>query len=100
MRFVSSTIKNIIRNSEPEKCLVNMADFDGVSYRVSSTSESKNKLTVSVAMRCYPELKKYGAEAVLNREYPNCLLPTPEEGFDVSLCISLDNLPEDRRKLL
>ncbi|BFZ53695.1 Arp complex subunit [Savitreella phatthalungensis] len=73
-----------------------ISDFDGVTIRVS-TPERDNpaKLTISLAMACYEQLKRYGADAIMEREYPGMTLPTPEQGYDYSLQIDLSQIPED-----
>ena len=51
-------------------------------------------------MKCFTELKQYGAESVLRREYGDLLMSTPESGYDVSLKIDLNKLPADKSKSL
>ena len=70
---------------------MNFVDFDGITYRLSTPS-SKSLLLLSISIKCYPELLKYGAANVLEREYPG-LVTTPEPGFDVTLAINLEALP-------
>lgn len=72
-----------------------LSEFDGVTIRVS-TPDSKvpTKLQISMAMRCYDTLNKYGAQDIMEREYPG-LSVTPEAGYDYSLVLDLDSLPED-----
>ena len=74
-----------------------MADFDGVIYRIS-TPESKTVLLISVAIRCYAELERYGAASILKREYGQYFGGSTEPGYDVSLTIDLTTLPTDRGK--
>ncbi|KAL2913527.1 Arp complex subunit [Polyrhizophydium stewartii] len=96
-KILEETIRERL-NSEPERCQIGLADFDGVTYRIS-TPESKTQLVVSVAIRCFPELQRYGAEAVLAREY-GPLFGAPEAGYDVSLYIDLTTLPADREPII
>jgi len=70
-----------------------LADFDGVTYHVSTTPESKSILILSMAMRCYNELKEYGANDVLKRVYGDRYMETPETGYDVSLKFDQETLP-------
>ncbi|KAI9006170.1 Arp2/3 complex, 34 kd subunit p34-Arc-domain-containing protein [Gaertneriomyces semiglobifer] len=85
-------------NGEPEKVSMNIADFDGVTYKLS-TPESKTVLLISMYLRCYPDLQKYGADAIMEREYGS-LLTTPEEGYHISLSIDVQSPPEDKETLV
>lgn len=76
-----------------------LADFDGVTYRIS-TPESKTKLLVSMCMTAFAQLKTYGAEQVLRRIYGPLLQATPEPGFDVSVLVDLEALPADTGTIL
>lgn len=80
--------------SEPVATNVNIADFDAVSYRLT-TPDSKTVIVLSMKMPCWKDLDSYGARDVLAREYGEMLLPTAEQGFDVSLKIDIEKLPAD-----
>lgn len=69
-------------------------DFDGVTFHIS-TPESKTKIIVSIQLRCYNELLKYGAQQVLEREYGS-LVVAPENGYNFSIQVDLENLPADK----
>ncbi|CAI6331615.1 unnamed protein product [Periconia digitata] len=71
-----------------------VSDFDGVTFHIS-TPESKSKIVVSIHVKCYSELVQYGAQAVLEREYGPYIVD-PESGYDFSVQIDLENLPEDQ----
>ena len=43
-----------------------VSDFDGVLFHIS-TPEAKSKIVVSIQIKCYGDLVKYGAEQVLQR---------------------------------
>ena len=70
-----------------------VSDFDGVTFHIS-TPESKSKILVSLQIRCFPDLLKYGAQQILEREYGQYVV-APEEGYNFSVQVDLDNLPED-----
>ncbi|KAK0772482.1 Arp complex subunit [Friedmanniomyces endolithicus] len=79
-----------------------VSDFDNVTFHIS-TPTSKSHLLISLAIKCYPELIKYGATAVLQREYSSYIVEPPENGYDFSVQIDLDNLPssaEERETLI
>lgn len=70
-----------------------VADFDGVTYHIS-TPEVKTILQISLQWGCAKELFEFGAQDVLKREYGEYLLDTAEQGFDVTLAIDLEKVPE------
>lgn len=71
-----------------------MSDFDGVIFHIS-TPEVKTKILVSIQIKCYRDLVKYGAEQVLNREYGEYVVPA-EAGYDFSVLVDLENLPAEK----
>ncbi|KAK2071230.1 hypothetical protein P8C59_005670 [Phyllachora maydis] len=71
-----------------------VSDFDGVMFHIS-TPESKTKILLSLQIRCYKDLVRYGAEAVLRREYGPYVVSPPEPGYDFSVQVDLDALPGD-----
>ena len=71
-----------------------VSDFDGVTFHIS-TPETKTKIMVSLQIRCFQDLLRYGAEEVLNREYGPYVVP-PEPGYDFSILIDLENLPAEK----
>lgn len=71
-----------------------VSDFDGVIFHIS-TPESKSKIQVSIQIKCYRDLVKYGADQVLNREYGELVVPA-EPGYDFSILIDLENLPAEK----
>lgn len=70
-----------------------VSDFDGVTFHLS-TPETKSKILISLSVRCYNELIKYGAQEVLEREYGPYIV-SPEAGYDFSVLIDLESLPDD-----
>lgn len=75
-----------------------VSDFDGVLFHIS-TPESKTKILVSIQIKCYKDLVKYGAEQVLQREYGQYVVP-PEAGYDFSVLVDLENLPAEKGSFL
>ncbi|KAK5720991.1 Arp complex subunit [Elasticomyces elasticus] len=71
-----------------------ISDFDNCTFHVS-TPNSKSQILISLAIKCYPELIQYGAQSILEREYGQYAVD-PESGYDFSLQIDLDNLPESQ----
>ena len=71
-----------------------VSDFDGVIFHIS-TPETKTKILLSIQIRCYKDLVKYGAVQVLQREYGSYVAPT-EPGYDFSVMVDLENLPADK----
>jgi Arp2/3 complex, 34 kD subunit p34-Arc len=71
-----------------------VSDFDGVTFHLS-TPESKSRILISISVKCFDELVRYGAQQVLEREY-GPLIVAPESGYDFSVVVDLDNLPEEK----
>lgn len=71
-----------------------VSDFDGVTFHIS-TPETKTKIMVSIQIRCFQDLLRYGAEEVLNREYGQYVV-APEPGYDFSIVVDLENLPAEK----
>ncbi|KKA27495.1 hypothetical protein TD95_001798 [Thielaviopsis punctulata] len=71
-----------------------VSDFDGVIFHIS-TPETKTKILLSIQIRCFKDLVKYGAEQVLLREY-NSYVAATEPGYDFSVEIDLENLPAEK----
>lgn len=71
-----------------------VSDFDGVIFHIW-TPETKSKIMVSIQIRCYKDLVRYGAEQVLEREYGPYIAPT-EPGYDFSIVVDLESLPAEK----
>jgi actin related protein 2/3 complex subunit 2 len=71
-----------------------VSDFDGVIFHIS-TPETKTKILVSIQIRCFNDLVKYGAEQVLRREYGQ-YVTSPEPGYDFSVLVDLESLPAEK----
>jgi len=71
-----------------------VSDFDGVTFHIS-TPESKTKIRISMAIKCFQDLLKYGAQEHLRREYGNYITES-EPGYDFSLLVDLETLPESQ----
>jgi len=77
---------------------VTFADFDGVSFHVTSTNEQRNLVKVSMAWSCCQQLLKLGGQQDLQKIY-GPMLSQPEAGYDVTLVVDLDSPPEDPKNL-
>jgi len=71
-----------------------IADFDGVTFHLSSEGENKNILKISISIKCFAELRKQGVDEVLQQQYGSYLI-SPESGYDVTLQLDLDHAPAD-----
>lgn len=89
---------NELPRAPPASIDQTVSDFDGVTFHISTSAESKSKILLSLQIRCFPDLVKYGAEQVLQREYGDYACPV-ESGYDFSVLIDLENLPESKGEL-
>lgn len=69
-------------------------DFDGVRFHLS-TPERKTSLLLSMSVRCWDELAKYGVDNLLRREYGHRVKAAPEPEYNVSLEIDLEQFPPE-----
>jgi len=67
-----------------------IADFDGVTFQIFTDPNSKNLLNISMSLKCWGELKKYGVDDIMNKYYSN-YLQNPEGGYDVTLQVDLSS---------
>ncbi|KZT65861.1 actin-related protein ARPC2 [Daedalea quercina L-15889] len=75
---------------------VQFVDFDGVRFKLSTPDKkSVTNLLLSMSIRCWDELVKYGVNDVLQREYGGLLAAQPEPDYNVSLEINLEQLPPE-----
>ncbi|KAH9945488.1 actin-like protein ARPC2 [Epithele typhae] len=89
----------IIQTTLAEKALkpssldVQFVDFDGVRFHMS-TPDRKTAITLSMNIRCWDQLVRYGVNDIMSREYgPYIAQPEPE--YNLSLEIDLERLPAD-----
>jgi len=72
-----------------------IADFDAVTYHLFTDANQKNLLNISISIKCFRELQKYGVDEILKKQYGS-VLKSPEQGYDVTLQIDCANPPQDR----
>ncbi|ODQ77635.1 hypothetical protein BABINDRAFT_163352 [Babjeviella inositovora NRRL Y-12698] len=65
-----------------------VTDYDFTTYHISNL-ENKSQILVSMSIKCFPDLRKYGVDGVMAREY-GAYVTTPEAGYDVSLLLDLE----------
>jgi len=94
-QLLCSLVTALTANSAPPASIDQVvSDFDGVTFHIS-TPETKSKILVSIHVKCFAELVQYGAQSVLEREYGPYIV-APESGYDFSVQVDLENLPEDQ----
>lgn len=82
------------RSQRPSSLDVQFVDFDDVRFRLS-TPERKTQLLLSMSIRCWAELVKYGVMDILQREYGTRVRAQPEPEYNVSLELDLEHFPTD-----
>lgn len=75
-----------------------LADFDGVTFHVFTDQNSKNLLSVSVAIKCFGELKKYDVDSLLQQVY-GPLLVSPEPNYDATVRVDLASPPANPKEV-
>jgi len=81
-----------------ESLEVIIADFDGVTFHIfTPDANAKNVVNISMSMKCFGELKKYGVDDVLKKTYSQFMTST-ENNYDVTLQVDLASPPADIAK--
>jgi actin related protein 2/3 complex subunit 2 len=92
--LIQSVLTERFSGAPPASIDQTVSDFDGVTFHIS-TPETKTQVLLSIQIRCFPDLVKYGAEEVLQREYGDYVTAV-EPGYDFSVLVDLENLPESK----
>jgi len=71
------------------------ADFDGVLFHMFTDANSKNLLNISISIKCWSELVKYGVADVLKQEYGN-LVVGAESGYNFTLQVNCSSPQGDK----
>lgn len=74
---------------------VQFVDYDGVRFHLSSLPDRKSFLLLSMNIRCWDELVRFGANDILQREYGSLLKEQAELDYNVSLEIDLEQVPAE-----
>jgi actin related protein 2/3 complex subunit 2 len=92
--LIQSVLTERFSGAPPASIDQTISDFDGVTFHIS-TPETKSQILLSIQIRCFKDLVKYGAEQVLQREYGDYVVAT-EPGYDFSVLVDLDNIPAEK----
>jgi len=98
-RLVEDLLKQRIDSPKREAVDISIADFDGVQYKISTNPQQRNLLTVSISWKCIQQFRAHGVDARVRQIY-GPLVTNPEQGYDYSLLIDLDNIPADKKDSL
>merc|ERR1719187_794262 len=93
-------IRNALNGNKPESIDVTIADFDSVLYHVSNLNGDKTKIQISISLKFYQELQEHGADELIQEEYGSLLQPAPESGYNITLLLDLETLPQDWQSLV
>jgi len=97
--MVEDALRSRMEEEKPSGIDIKVSDFDGCLYHVGNVDGDKTKVIISIALNFYDELKKHGADELIQKTY-GALLTSPEDGFNISLLIDLENLPTDKEALV
>lgn len=50
---------------------------------------------VSISLKFYKQLQEHGADELLKREYGDLLITPPEDGYNVSVLVDLEQIPDN-----
>lgn len=97
---ITVKIRNALNGNKAESIDVTIADFDGVLFHVTNPNGDKTKIRISICLKFYKELQEHGADSLLKEEYGDYLLDSPESGYNISLLVDLEKLPDDWQGLV
>ncbi|KAJ5066497.1 actin-related protein 2/3 complex subunit 2 [Anaeramoeba ignava] len=91
-RILFDLIVSRIKNPEERiPCDYLMADFDGVLYHVLSLKGQTDILIISISIKIYDDLCKYGADSILHNLYGENIIET-ERGYNMTIQIPLTGI--------
>lgn len=88
-----------ILNGKREPCEITFNDFDDVLFKICVAQETTNIVQVHIAIKNVEEMKKLGAQTVLDRLFPGMEI-APAEHYNYALQFDCDNLPCDATQFL
>lgn len=71
-----------------------IADFDAVTYHLFTDANEKNLLNISISIKCFRELQKYGVDDLLRKQFGSCL-QSAEQGYDITVRVDCAKPPQD-----
>ncbi|CEJ82603.1 Putative Arp2/3 complex [[Torrubiella] hemipterigena] len=95
--LIQSVLTERFSGAPPASVDQTISDFDGVTFHISNLPDTKTKILLSLQIRCFQDLVRYGAQQVLQREYGDYACEV-EPGYDFSVLIDLENLPASKEE--
>lgn len=83
--------KKVAEGAKREPCDITLSDFDDIVYHLT-VNDDMNILQLSMNCRIMEDLRMFGGDNMLESEYEG-LLVEPEEGYDLSIAVDLDEMP-------
>ena len=99
-RIVNDTIERLIRNP---KTIVDVliSDFDGAKIHIFTDKEGEDTVAViSLTWAVYASMNGHGREIALKTNYGTFLAPQPESGYDCTLRVNINKVPEEKKASL
>jgi len=75
-----------------------IADFDGVTYHIFTEGEQKNIVKISMSMKGFADIKKFGTDELMKKTYGSYCVGT-ESGYDVTLQVDCSKPGGDAAKV-
>lgn len=97
--MIEDAIRQRFEEEKPSSLDIKVSDFDGALYHVGNPDGNKNKIIISISLNFYDELQKHGADELIKRVYGD-LITTPEEGYNISLLLDLENRPSNQDEVI
>ncbi|KJE91143.1 arp2/3 [Capsaspora owczarzaki ATCC 30864] len=98
-RIIKEALLARVGVDKPDSIDLTVADFDGVTFHISSTGENKSVVQVSISIRCFAELQAHGADEYLKKVYGSNVAPT-ENGYSFTIALDFDKLPANKDEVI
>jgi len=93
-RVLEEVIRQRIASEKREAVDITLADFDGVTYHVTTNPNQRNIVTVSMSWGCInTDMRQFDIPGKVRALY-GPLFTSPESGYDISLTFDLDNIQD------
>jgi len=76
-----------------------IADFDSVTFHITTDQTAKNLINISISIKCWRELEASGVQDVLKKTYGDKLVAT-ESGYNATVQLDLSAPPADLDKVI
>lgn len=89
--ILKETLQDRVVGGKREACEMTISDFDNVSFKVSVSPDTPQKIKVCMSMPQIAQLRKNGADEVLANLFPGMII-SPDQGYDIGIEFDCETL--------